>query len=269
MTLPVIIRGGGDLASGVAIRLHRAGIRLIIAELEKPLAVRRTVSFAQAIYSGQIEIEGVLGKKVENSEEAAELSAQGKIPVMVAPELDALSAIRPIVIVNARMLKSEPDTSITSALIVIGLGPGFVAGRNCYAVVETLRGHNLGRVFREGTAAIDTGIPGKVAGHNIDRVLRAPVAGRATPLAEIGDQLKAGDLIARIDGAEIRAAFDGVLRGLIHPSVDLTVGMKIGDLDPRNDPSFCHRVSDKARAIGGGVLEAILSREEIRTQLWQ
>jgi xanthine dehydrogenase accessory factor len=269
MSIPVIIRGGGDLASGVAIRLHRAGINLFVTELEKPLAVRRTVAFAQAIYSGQIEIEGIIGKRVEHIEEAVDFSAKEIIPVIVAPGLNALSSMRPIAIVDARMMKSETDPSITSAPLLIGLGPGFIAGKTCHAVVETVRGHNLGRVFWEGSAAKNTGIPGTLASHNTDRVLRSPVSGQLEPQAEIGDRLKAGDLIAKVNGAEVRASFDGVLRGLIHPSVDLTAGMKIGDLDPRNDPAFCYRVSDKALAIGGGVLEAILSRQEIRKQLWQ
>lgn len=268
MTIPVIIRGGGDVATGVAMRLYRAGIRLLIAELEKPLAVRRTVSFAQAVYAETIEIEGVSAKRVQSPDEAETVLSQGQIPVLVEPDLTVLVSFHPIALVDARMTKGEPDISINSAQLVVGLGPGFVSGKHCHAVVETLRGHNLGRVFWEGSVAMDTGVPGSLASYNLDRVLRAPAAGFLEPRAEIGQRFKQGELIAIVSGAEVRAPFEGVLRGLIHPSVELRIGMKIGDLDPRNDPSYCFRVSDKALAIGGGVLEAVLTRPEIRRQLW-
>ncbi|MCL5428635.1 MAG: selenium-dependent molybdenum cofactor biosynthesis protein YqeB [Chloroflexi bacterium] len=268
MPMPVIIRGGGDLASGVVMRLYRAGIRLVIAELKQPLAVRRTVSFAQAIYAGAIEIEGVHAKRAQSLNEAEEISSQGDIPVLVEPNLEILVAGRPLALVDARMAKREPETTPTSAQFVIGLGPGYVAGTHSHAVVETLRGHNLGRVYWEGPAAMNTGLPGSIVSYNVDRVLRAPANGFLEPRAEIGQRLKRGDLIATIHGQEVRALFDGVLRGLIHPSVELTQGMKIGDLDPRDDPSFCYRVSDKALAVGGGVLEALLTRPEIRSRLW-
>lgn len=267
--IPVIVRGGGDLASGVALRLHRAGIQFVIAELEKPLAVRRTVSFAQAIYEGEIEIENVLAKKVNSFQEARENSNRGIIPVLIESDLQTIISEQPIAIIDGRMIKRVPEISIASADLVIGLGPGFISGRDCHAVVETLRGHNLGRVFWEGSAASDTGQPGSIVSYDVDRVLRAPAAGFLESNAEIGQQLKKGDLIATVVGSEVRAGFDGVLRGLIHPSVEVTQGMKIGDLDPRNDPSFCYRVSDKALAIGGGALEALLTRPEIRRQLWE
>jgi xanthine dehydrogenase accessory factor len=268
MPVPVIIRGGGDLASGVAMRLHRAGIRLLIAELEKPLAVRRSVSFAQAIYSGGVEIEGVVGKRAGNLAEVEGIVAKGEIPVLVEPSLSTLVSSRLIALVDARMTKGKPETTLDSAQLVIGLGPGFIAGIHCHAVVETLRGHNLGRVFWEGSAAVDTGRPGSISAYNVDRVLRAPADGYLEPRTEIGQSLKQGDLVATVNGMEIRAAFDGVLRGLIHPSVELTQGIKVGDLDPRNDPSYCTRLSDKALAIGGGVLEALLTRPAIRERLW-
>lgn len=268
MTIPVIIRGGGDLASGVARRLHQTGLQVLIAELERPLAVRRTVSFAQAVYAGEVEIEGVHGELVQNMAAANGVASQGRIPVLVEPSLAALLSARPLVLIDACMSKQEPETSLASAPLVVGLGPGFIAGKHCHAVVETLRSHNLGRVFWEGLAAVDTGVPGSIVSYKVDRVLRAPAAGYLEPRAEIGERLKQGDLIATVAGAEVWALFDGVLRGLIHPSVELTVGMKIGDLDPRDDPSYCYRVSDKALAIGGGVLEALLTRPEIRSQLW-
>jgi xanthine dehydrogenase accessory factor len=268
MPIPVIIRGGGDLASGVAMRLHRAGIRLVVVELEKPLAVRRTVSFAQAIYAGEIKIEEVTGQKVDDFQEAEKISSIEKIPVLVEPSLDALISVHPLVLVDASMTKREPDTKLNSAQLVVGLGPGFIAGKHCHAIVETLRSHNLGRAFWEGSAALDTGQPGSIVSYKVDRVLKSPRAGFLEERSEIGKRLKKDDLIATVDGVEIRAQFDGVLRGLIHPSIELVQGMKIGDLDPRDDPSYCFRVSDKALSIGGGVLEALLTQPEIRTQLW-
>ncbi|MEX1248486.1 MAG: selenium-dependent molybdenum cofactor biosynthesis protein YqeB [Anaerolineales bacterium] len=268
MTSLVIIRGGGDLASGVALRLHRAGIRVLVTELEKPTAVRRTVAFAEAVYSGRIDIEGVVGQRIAKPEEVNPTLDKGEIPVLVDPLLSKLPGLVHEVIVDARMTKRAPDVIANAAGILIGLGPGFVAGENCHAVVETVRGHNLGRVFWQGSAQADTGVPGSIAQYNKDRVLRAPAAGYVETHAEIGQRLRAGELLAIVSGKELRAPFDGVLRGLIHPSIEATPGMKIGDMDPRNDPSFCRRVSDKALAIGGGVLEALLTRSEIRAKLW-
>lgn len=264
----VLIRGGGDLASGVALRLHRAGIKLLIVELDKPLAVRRTVSFAEAVYAGEVDVEGVVGVRIPKLSDAAAVADQGRIPVLVDPALTSLGAAKPAVLIDARMTKRPPDLVANAAELVVGLGPGFVAAENCHAVVETMRGHSLGRVIWQGGALADTGVPGSIASHSKDRVLRAPASGRVQPHAEIGQQLKSGDLIATVGEHELGAAFDGVLRGLIHPSVEVVAGMKIGDLDPRNDPSYCWRVSDKALAIGGGVLEALLTKPDLRTQLW-
>jgi xanthine dehydrogenase accessory factor len=264
----VILRGGGDLASGVASRLHRAGIWVLITEIEKPLAVRRTVAFAAAIYEGRIEIEGVTARKIENLSEAQARFEANEIPVLVDPALSAFKDLVHQILVDARMTKRPPDVVTNAASFVVGLGPGFVAGENCHAVIETMRGHNLGRVLWQGGPLADTGVPGSIAQHGKDRVLRAPAGGTVEPAAEISQTLKAGDLVARVAGRELRASFDGVLRGLIHPSVEVHAGMKIGDLDPRNDPSYCWRVSDKALAIGGGVLEALLTRPEIRSTLW-
>jgi xanthine dehydrogenase accessory factor len=268
MATTVVLRGGGDLATGIALRLHKAGIHLVIAELEKPLAVRRTVSFCEAVYAGETEVEGIKARLISKRAETAAVIAAGEIPVIVDSNLIALADLSREVLIDARMTKHAPDVIANAANLVVGLGPGFIAGENCHAVVETMRGHNLGRVLWEGGALADTGIPGSIASHSRDRVLRAPVAGRVEPAAEIGQQLKAGELIATVAGQELRAGFDGVLRGLIHPSVDVAGGMKVGDLDPRNDPSFCFRVSDKSLAIGGGVLEALLTRPEIRSKLW-
>jgi xanthine dehydrogenase accessory factor len=261
----VLIRGGGDLATGVALRLTRVGIRVVIAELKKPLAVRRTVSFAQAAFSRKCKVEEVTAIRVTKKDV---YFGRNEIPLIIDPNLNSVKSLKPIAVIDARMTKHPSELGKEIVPFFVGLGPGFTAGKNCHAVVETLRGHNLGRVFWDGSAATDTGQPGSIVSYNVDRVLRSPGAGFLEPRAEIAQRLHEGDLIAIVNGQEIRAGFDGVLRGLIHPSVELSAGMKIGDLDPRNDPSFCYRVSDKALAIGGGVLEALLTKPEIRQQLW-
>jgi xanthine dehydrogenase accessory factor len=199
---------------------------------------------------------------------APAIADEGEIPVLVAPNLNSLPALAPVALIDARMTKRAPEMGKDAAPLVIGLGPGFIAGENCHAVVETMRGHNLGRVLWQGSAQADTGVPGTIATYNLDRVLRAPADGRVEAAAEIGQKLKAGQLIATVAGHQLVAPFDGVLRGLVHPSLDVKKGMKIGDVDPRNDPSYCWRVSDKSLAIGGGVLEALLTKPEIRSNLW-
>jgi xanthine dehydrogenase accessory factor len=266
----VLIRGGGDLASGVAVRLQRAGIKLIITELARPLAVRRLVAFSEAIYRGQITIEGVTGRCVQQPLEALRVILGGEIPVLVDPELDIRFApqFELVALVDARMRKRPPDLGLEAAPLVIGLGPGFVAGENCHAVIETNRGHNLGRVLWEGAPEADTGVPGKVGDHQHDRVLRAPADGDLRALTEIGSQVAQGSLIATVAGEPILAPFDGVLRGLLRDGMAVKRGMKTGDLDPRNDPRYAVTVSEKSLAIGGGVLETLLTRPEIRVKLW-
>ncbi|MDA1330177.1 MAG: selenium-dependent molybdenum cofactor biosynthesis protein YqeB [Chloroflexi bacterium] len=264
----VLLRGGGDLASGVALRLHRAGIRLLITELPTPLFVRRKVAFGEAVYAGKVEVEGVWAQKADGWKEAAALLPGGIIPVIIDPDLDCLAEVRPLALVDARMIKTHSQLDMASAALVIGLGPGFEVGVNCHTVVETKRGHHLGRLYWQGSAAPDTGVPGSITKYKKDRVLRAPASGTLEAHSRIGQQLKQGDLIASVSGEPIIAPFDGVLRGLIHPSVSLVEGMKIGDLDPRNDPDYVELISDKALAIGGGVLEALLTREDIRQRLW-
>ena len=278
MAMLVLLRGGGDLASGVAVRLYRAGLRVLITELPQPLAVRRLVSFAEAVYRGQITIEGVTAHLAEDLEHAMLILEQGDLPVLIDPENQALAVVRlqqsgPIVLIDGRMIKRSPDMGIQADL-VIGLGPGFVAGRNCHAAIETNRGHQLGRVIWEGAPQEDTGIPeGLPSGKGVvltpvGRVLRAPVDGVLIAHAEIGVHLEAGQLLAEVAGEPVRAPFKGVLRGLLHPGIPVRRGMKIGDVDPRDDPRYCVTISDKSLAIGGGVLEAILARPDLRRHLW-
>jgi xanthine dehydrogenase accessory factor len=264
----VLIRGGGDLASGVALRLQRVGLRVVITELPQPLVVRRLASFAEAVYRGQFAVESVTARLASGAQEAMPILAGGEIAVLIDPFAECRHALQPTVIIDARMAKRSPELGIEAAPLVIGLGPGFVAGESCHAVIETMRGHTLGRVYWRGAAKPDSGIPESVSEHRAERVLRAPADGALHAHVEIGDHVEADDLIAEVDAHLVRAPFKGVLRGLLHPGLPVYRGLKIGDIDPRDDPSCCTTVSDKALAIGGGALEAILSRPDLRASLW-
>lgn len=263
----ILIRGGGDLASGVALRLHRAGLSVVITELEKPLAVRRSVSFAEAIYAGKASVEGLEGRSVESPGDMLKvlgILAKHQIPVIVDPDCRAAETLHPVAIVDARMKKSPPERLSHRALIYVGLGPGFVAPRDCHAVIETERGHTLGRVIWDGAALEDSGTP-----HGDSRrILRAPASGILESDASIGNHLEAGQTIAMIGEHKIVAPFIGILRGLLHPGTAAVEGMKIGDIDSREDPQLCELASDKSLAVGGGVLEALVSRPEVRAKLW-
>jgi xanthine dehydrogenase accessory factor len=267
----VLLRGGGDLASGVALRLYRAGLKVLIAERDQPLAVRRLVAFSSAIYHGEMTVEGVTARRVADYSDTLrilQVLSKGQLPVFVDPEARSVPLLHPTVVVDARMTKQRADLIPTPVQLIIGLGPGFTAGENCHAVIETNRGHMLGRVFWNGTAQPDTGQPDAVAEQRSERVLRAPANGELVTHAEIGDHLQAGQLLCEVDGHGVTAPFKGVLRGLLHPGVHVTAGLKIGDVDPRDDPRYCTLVSDKALAVGGAVMEAMLSRVELRKQFW-
>lgn len=263
-----LIRGGGDLGSGVAARLHRVGFEVLVVEIEHPLVVRRLVSFAEAIFSGQVMVEEIVGRRVTDLDEAHTVLRRGEVAVMVDPELQCLKSFSPLVLVDARMRKQPPEIGMESARLVIGLGPGFSAGENCHAVIETMRGHRLGRVIWDGEALPNTGIPDTVAGKSSERVLRAPMDGVLRNVVKIGEQVNKGQVLALVEDVPIDAPFSGVLRGMIQEGLTVTAGMKIGDLDPRNDPEYAWMISDKSLAIAGGVLEAIFSREEIRNQVY-
>ncbi len=271
----ILLRGGGDLASGVALRLHRIGVKVVISELAQPLAVRRKVSFSEAISSQAISVEGVLGRKVPNATAALEELSCGNIPILVDPDGTLIQEAEFDVqaVVDARMLKRPPDQyapagKLWAAPFVIGLGPGFVAGKNCHAVIETNRGHNLGRVLWVGAAEPNTGVPGKVGKYRQSRVIRAPQAGTLSTFVEIGARVKMGEQLASIAGELILAPFDGILRGMLPTGFSVSPGLKIGDLDPRDDSHLAVTVSDKSLAIGGGVIEALLSHPDIRAKIW-
>ncbi len=259
----VLLRGGGDLASGVAYRLYRAGFPVLITELPQPLVVRRLAAFAEAVFCGYHVVEGIPARRVDDLDAALAALARREIPVLVDPEARVLPRLRQmaeVILVDGRMTKRPPDLGRDAATLVIGLGPGFVAGEHCHAVVETNRGHCLGRVYWQGSAEPDTGIPEAVLRHQAERVLRAPCDGVLEEVAAIGAHVDAGEVVARVDGVPVRAPFAGVLRGLVHGGLPVTRGLKIGDVDPRDDPRYARLISDKALAVGGGVLEAVLTR---------
>lgn len=252
----VVVRGGGDLATGVVARLHRAGFPVIVLELAAPLAIRRTVSVAAAVTEGAAAIEDLTAQLVGSPAEAIPLAATGVIPVLVShavPDIPAMS-----VLVDARVAKERLDTSIDQAPFVVTLGPGCVAGVDCHAVVETRRGHHLGRVLWAGSAAPNTGVPGTVGGHSAERVIRATHSGPIVWDVAIGELVETGRTIGHIGGEPIRAGLDGVIRGLIDPAQPASPGLKVADIDPRAERTACYEISDKAMSIGGGVLEAIL-----------
>lgn len=264
----VLIRGGGDLSTGVAFRLWRAGFDVVVTEVAEPLAVRRLVALAEAVYAGEAEIEGELkGVRIDNASEARSVLRSGRIPVLVDPDLSCREVLQPVAVVDGRMRKRPPEGAWAASPIVIGLGPGFTAGRDCHAVVETNRGHHMGRVYWKGQAEADTGIPETVGGHDVDRVLRAPCDGILTAEVHLAEPVKAGSHLARVGDGLVTAPFDGVLRGMVHDGVHVSGGMKIGDLDPRGVPDFCRQISDKSLAVGGGVLEALLTQQDIRGRL--
>jgi xanthine dehydrogenase accessory factor len=269
--ITTLILGAGDLASGVALRLRRVSLQVVMTELPQPLAVRRTVSFAEAAFTGETTIEGVTARRITDPTDKfrlIQILAKGFIPLLIDPEATSINELHPNVIVDARMRKQRAELLGSAGMVIIGLGPGFEAGVNCTAVIETSRGHKLGRVYTQGYSDPDSGLPDPVGSYGAARVLRAPADGELIAHAQIGDHLEADQLIAEVSGQPVIAPFKGILRGLIHPGVPVTMGLKIGDLDPRDDPILVSMVSEKALAIGAGVLEVILSRPNLRAHLW-
>ena len=254
----VLIRGAGDLASGIALRLHRSGMEVAMTDIAAPTAIRRTVAFSQAIVAGEWTVEDVTAVRCETAAEARRLMAAGRIPVFVDPECRIRYELRPDALVDAILAKRNLGTAIQDAPVVIGVGPGFTAGVDCHAAVETMRGHTLGRVLYEGSPLPNTNIPGLIGGFAGERVLRAPADGVFTATRAIGDAVEAGDTVGTVAGKPMVCTISGVLRGLLADGVVTFAGMKAGDVDPRGVREYCFTASDKALAIGGGVLEAIL-----------
>ena len=264
----VLIKGAGDLATGIACRLHRSGFQVAMTEIEQPTTVRRTVAFSTAVWDGEAAVEGITGRLCGTPEEVRAAAERDEIAVLVDPDCRTLSWWKPDVLVDAVIAKVNTGTSITDAPIVIGVGPGFAAGIDCHCVVETKRGHDLGRCISEGSAAPNSGVPGIIGGYGLERLVRAEAAGVFRGTEDIAARVQAGQTVGYVEtGREqvpVKAQIDGVLRGILHDGVEVHPGMKAGDVDPRDVEQHCFTVSDKARAIGGGVLEAILAAEKSR-----
>ncbi len=270
----VLVKGAGDFASGSIRRLHLAGANVVCTELQHPLTIRRTAAFSEAIYSGEHTVEGVTAQRAASGE-IDKYHSEGKVPVLADPDAKILNERDFDIVIDGRMAKKNLGTNISDAPIVVALGPGFEAGFDCHAVVETLAGHSLGRVIYKGEAAENTGVPVPTdlipscnagfepcsAGFDLDvnlLVLRAPDNGKFFSGINIGDLVKTGDLLGRVNNVDVVATADGVLRGLIHDGVEVTKGLKIGDIDPSGDIDRVKHISEKANAIAGGVLEATL-----------
>lgn len=255
----VVIRGAGDIATGIALRLWRSHIQVVMTDIRQPTAIRRTVCFSQAVVHGETVVEDVTARLAESAAQARKLLEEGVIPVLADPEGRRIPELKPDVVVDAILAKRNLGTRITDAPVVVGVGPGFTAGEDCHAVVETMRGHYLGRVIYNGSAIPNTGIPGLIGGFAGERVLRAPADGVFHPLLEIGARVKMGDTAATVAGQPMICTLDGVLRGILAEGTPVHRGMKAGDIDPRCEERHCYCASDKALAVGGGVLEAVLA----------
>ncbi|NQU04074.1 MAG: EF2563 family selenium-dependent molybdenum hydroxylase system protein [Syntrophaceae bacterium] len=257
--ITVLIKGAGEMASGVAVRLKRSNFKVCMTETFHPEAVRREVSFCEAVYDGEKTVEGISARLVDSFSQIRGVWDCGKIPLIVDPDAAVKEFLKPAVLVDAILAKKNLGTKITDAPLVIGLGPGFSAGRDVHMVVETMRGHNLGRVIQEGEPRPNTGIPGVIAGYSSERVFRAPKNGTLKTLKEIGDHVETGEIVALVDDCKIKAEIGGIIRGLLRNGTIVREGMKTGDIDPRGEKEYCYTVSEKARTIGGSVLECILS----------
>ncbi len=254
----ILIKGAGDLATGVAARLWRSGFPVMMTEIAQPLTVRRTVSFSDAVYEGKTTVEDMVARLAKNREDIVKTLKEGLIPVLVDPEAKIVKEIEPFAVIDAIMEKKNSGTHVNDARFVVGLGPGFTAGKDVHAVVETKRGHTLGRVIWKGSAIPNTGIPGEVKGIGAARVIRAPAPGVFKGVLSIGTHVEEGDRVAYAGNVPVPAPISGMLRGLLHDGVRVEKGLKSGDIDPRDVAESCWTISDKALAIGGGALEAVL-----------
>jgi xanthine dehydrogenase accessory factor len=258
----VVVRGAGDLATGTIVRLLRCGFAVVALEVPNPSAIRRGVSLSEAVYDGRAVVEGVEARLAADPGAALRLLGEGFVPLLVDPDCHLAAALGPFALVDAILAKRNLGTSRGMAAFVVALGPGFEAGVDADAVVETNRGHDLGRVILAGRAEADTGLPGSIGGKTDERVLRSLSAGRAVALRDIGDTVRAGEAVLAVEGkagrTEVVSAIDGVLRGLIRPGYELGPGFKVADVDPRGGREHCFTITDKSRAVAGGVLEAIL-----------
>lgn len=255
----IVVRGGGDLATGAVQRLWRAGFAVVVLEVPAPLAIRREVALCEAVYEGTWAVEDITAERCAPSG-IEDTLARGHVPVVIDPEASLLQDIRPAVVVDAIIAKRNVGTHKGMGRFgTVALGPGFTAGTDCDIVIETARGHNLSRLIFDGAASPNTGIPGNIGGHTADRVIHAPASGTLKAIRQIGDRVTQGETLAEIDGVPVPATIDGILRGLIRPGLTVKKGLKIADIDPRlEEQQNCFTISDKSRALGGSVLEAVM-----------
>ncbi|MDR5586193.1 MULTISPECIES: selenium-dependent molybdenum cofactor biosynthesis protein YqeB [Clostridium] len=254
----IVIKGAGDLATGVATRLKKCGFDIVMTEISQPTTVRRTVAFSQVVYDEKVEVEGITAVLASNKEDINKIVEEGRVAVLVDEKAKIIDEIEPEIIIDAIIAKKNLGTKIDDANIVIALGPGFTAGIDCHCVIETKRGHYLGKAIYKGSAIPNTGVPGEVGGFSKERIIRATTDGKITPISKIGDYVKKGDIVAYVNETPVFAKLDGIVRGMLQKDVNVFKGMKSGDIDPRCEKNHCFTISDKARSIGGGVLEAIL-----------
>lgn len=257
-----LIKGAGDIASGIAVRLKRAKFDIAMTDIERPTAIRRTVCFSQAIVNGWAYVEDIKAERAQSIDDIYEIIKRGNIAVIADEKAECIKTLKPYFVIDAILAKKNLGTSIDDAPVVIGVGPGFRAGVDCHAVIETQRGHYLGRVILEGSTAENTGVPGNIGGYTTERIIRAVKDGIFTPVCQIGDIVEAGQTVAYVDGEPVKCLIGGVLRGILPENTPVYKGMKSGDVDPRCKKEHCYTVSDKASAVGGGVLEAMLRLKE-------
>ena len=263
----VIVRGGGDIATGTIFKLFQCGFPVLVLEIANPSCIRRTISFCEAVFDDNVVVEGISACKVSSLEEAYAIKEKNAVPVMIDPRGTVIKEANPAVVVDAILAKKNLGTTMQDAPIVIGLGPGFIAGKDVHAVIETQRGHDLGRVIYKGEASPNTGIPGVIAGYGKERVIHAPCEGILHIEKQIGDEVQKGDIIATIDGVPVPATIPGIVRGMIREEYQVSQGLKMADIDPRlAEKENCRRISDKARCVAGGVLEAIMHLSMEKTE---
>lgn len=256
---PVVVRGAGDIATGVIQKLAHAGFDVYALEVEAPSAIRRKVALSEAVYDGKAKVEDLVGVLVSNEVEANVALSVGRIPVLIDPELTSLSWVKPLAVIDAVIAKKNTLMTRDLAPVTIALGPGFIAGEDCDVVIETQRGHDQGMLIFDGESQKNTGVPGSIEGYTIERVIRAPQAGVLTAIRHIGDIVQAGDALLKIDDTVVDAPIGGVVRGMLRDGYIVSQGTKLSDIDPRlEEQKNCYTISDKARALGGAVLEAVI-----------
>lgn len=259
MSRLVIVRGAGDLASGTLAHLHRCGFAVFALECKQPAAIRRSAAFCEAVYDGVQTVEGITCRRIEKAEQAWRVIADGEIPLLVDEIADCIAELQPAAVVDAILAKRNIGTRADMASVVVALGPGFVAPQDCDAVIETMRGHNLGRPIYAGSALPNTGVPGLIQGYGKERVMHSPAAGTMRCVHQIGDEVEQGEVIGYVGETPVYASLTGVLRGILRDGFDVPNGMKLADIDPRGEQKRnCITISDKARCIAGGVMEALL-----------